>query len=244
MKMKSFGMLLLMAFAPLFSNVAFAQDDYEEIQLSPIEELAYEEGTGEIRGFGQATSANAQLALNAAKAQATADLQVKIEQYVRYGLNQYMDETTVGDRSSLDEKTRNDVVTAAKGVIEGATVLKSRKLYSKSKRKYMYEVCMKYDRAGIISAMEAQSERILKNRERFEKDMQEAWDELDARNGRKTSAEKRAEQEARVNEMQQGNLDRENKRAIDLENAKGKNAVELEKVRNKPTKRIVIEENN
>ena len=237
-------MLILMAFAPLFSNVAFAQDDYEEIQLSPIEELAYQEGTGEIRGFGQATSANAQLALNAAKAQATADLQVKIEQYVRYGLNQYMDETTVGERSSLDEKTRNDVVTAAKGVIEGATVLKSRKLYSKSKRKYMYEVCMKYDRAGIISAMEAQSERILKNRERFEKDMQEAWDELDARNGRKTSAEKRAEQEARVNEMQQGNLDRENKRAIDLENAKGKNAVELEKVRNKPTKRIVIEENN
>jgi hypothetical protein len=90
--------------------------------------------------------------------------------------------------------------------------------------------------------MEAQNERILKNRERFEKDMQEAWDELDARNGRKTSAEKRAEQEARVNEMQQGNLDRENKRAIDLENAKGKNAVELEKVRNKPTKRTVIEE--
>ena len=113
MKMKSFGMLLLMAFAPLFSNVVFAQDDFEEIPLSPIEELAYQEGTGEIRGFGQATSANAQLALNAAKAQATADLQVKIEQYVRYGLNQYMDETTVGDRSSLDDKTRNDVVTAA-----------------------------------------------------------------------------------------------------------------------------------
>ena len=34
MKMKSLGMLILMAFAPLFSNVAFAQDDYEEIQLS------------------------------------------------------------------------------------------------------------------------------------------------------------------------------------------------------------------
>jgi hypothetical protein len=49
MKTKNFGMLLLMAFTPLFSNVAFAQDDYEEIQLSPIEELAYEEGTGEIR---------------------------------------------------------------------------------------------------------------------------------------------------------------------------------------------------
>ena len=233
LKIKSWGMLFVMAFTPLFSHSVFAQDDFEEIEMSPIEELAYEEGTGEIRGFGQGTSANAQLALNAAKAQATADLQQKIEQYVRYGFNQYMDETTVGDNSSIDEKTRNDVVTAAKGVIEGAIVLKSRKLYSKSKRKYMYEVCLKYDKAGILSAMEAQSERILKNRERFEKDMQEAWDELDERNGRKTSAEKRAEREARVNEIEQSNKDRENQRTIDRENARGQNAVELEKARNR-----------
>lgn len=266
MKMKSFGMFILMAFTPLFTNVAMAQDDYEEIEMSPIEELAYEEGTGEIRGFGQATSANAQLALNTAKAQATADLQQKIEQYVRYGLNQYMDETTVGDKSSLDEKTRNDVVTAAKGVIEGATVLKSRKLFSKSKRKYMYEVCMKYDKAGILNAMEAQSERILKNRERFEKDMQDAWDELDERNGRQTVSEKRAEREERINAIKEDNKNRENKRVIDRVNAHGKNAVELENARNKnamdkeakkeaqkdrdalrkaatkPSKRVVIEE--
>lgn len=233
MKMKKIGMLFVFAFAPLFSNVVIAQDDYEEISTSPIEELAYEVGTGEIRGFGQATSANAQLALNAAKAQAAADLQQKIEQYVRYGINQYMDDTTVGDNSSLDEKTRNDVVAAAKGVIEGATVLKTRKLYSKSKRKYLYEVCLKYDKAGILSAMEAQSERILRNRERFEKDMQDAWDELDERNGHKTAAEKRAEREARANELDQINKDRENQRAIDLENAIGQNAVELEKARSK-----------
>jgi hypothetical protein len=233
MKKKSWGMLILMAFASLFTNVAKAQDDYEEVALSPIEELAYEEGTGEIRGFGQSTSASAQLALNAAKAQATADLQQKIEQYVRYGLNQYMDETTVGDKSSLDEKTRNDVVTAAKGVIEGATVLKTRKLYSKSNRKYMYEVCMKYDKAGVLGAMEAQSQRILQNKEKFEKDMMDAWDELDERNGRKTTAEKRAEREERVNAMKEDNKDRENKRVIDRETVKGKNAVELEKARNK-----------
>ena len=233
MKMKKIGMFFVFAFAPLFNNVVLAQDDYEEISTSPIEELAYETGTGEIRGFGQATSANAQLALNAAKAQATADLQQKIEQYVRYGINQYIDDTTVGDNSSLDEKTRNDVVTAAKGVIEGATILKTRKLYSKSKRKYLYEVCVKYDKAGILNVMEAQSERILRNRERFEKDMQDAWDELDERNGHKTAAEKRAEREARANELDQINKDRENQRAIDLENVIGQNAVEMEKARSK-----------
>lgn len=196
---KLFGTLLMVAFAFMFSNEISAQDDFEEIEMSPIEALAYETGTGEIRGYGQATSSSAQLALNTAKAQAIADLQQKIEQYVRYGLNQYQDETTVGDNSSLDEKTRSDVVIAAKGVVEGATVLKTRKLYSKSKRKYMYEVCVKYNKAEVLSAIEAQNERILRNRERFEKDMQEAWDELDEHNGRKTSAEKRAEREARIN---------------------------------------------
>ena len=233
MKKRIFGMLLLATINMVFVNKSNAQDDFEEIEMSPIEELAYEEGTREIRGFGQATSANAQLALSAAKAQATADLQQKIEQYVRYGLDQYLDETSVNDQSSMDEKTRNQVVVAAKGVIEGATVLKTRKLYSKSKRKYMYEVCMKYDRAGILSAMEAQSQRILKNKEQFERDMQDAWDELDERNGRKTTAEKRAERERRINAIEQDNLDRENQRVIDRENARGKNAVELEKARNK-----------
>lgn len=234
MKTKKFRMLFVVAFAALCSNSVFAQfDGYVEQEASPVEVLAYETETGEIRGYGMATSANAQLALNAAKAQATADLQLKIEQYVRYGLNQYMDETSVGDNSSLDEKTRNDVVVAAKGVIEGAVVLKSRRLYNNSKRKYMYEVCMKYDKAGILNAMEAQSERILANRERFERDMQDAWDELDERNGRKTLAEKRAEREARVNEMEQSNRDRENQRVIDQENARGRNAVELENARNR-----------
>lgn len=230
MEIKKIAMIVL---AALSANVAFAQEDYEEIEMSRVEQLAYEAGSGEIRGYGQATSASAQLALNAAKAQATADLQTKIEQYVRYGLNQYQDETSVNDQSSLDEKTRADVVIAAKSVVEGVTVLDTRKLYSKSKRKYMYEVCVKYDKAGILNAMEAQSERILKNRERFEQDMQDAWDELDERNGRKTVREKRAEREERVNAIQQNNLDRDNQRTIDLENARGKNAVELEKARSK-----------
>ena len=198
MKKNFLGVIISMVCLFAFPNMNYAQDDFEEIKISPIEEMAYEGGTDDIRGYGQSTSASAQLALNAAKAQATADLQLKIEQYVRYGLNQYQDETTVGDQSSLDEKTRNDVVTAAKGVVEGVKVLKTRKLYSKSKHKYIYEVCVKYDRAGILSAMEAQSKRILQNREKFEQEMQEAWDELDEKNGRKTNAEKRAEREKRL----------------------------------------------
>ena len=233
MKIKCFGMLFMMAFTLLCSNVIIAQNDFKEIDISPIELLSYEEGTGEIRGFGQAMSSSEQLALNVAKAQASADLQKKIEQYVQYGLNHYLDDTSAGNSSFLDEKQQNEVITAAKGVLEGATILKTRKLYSESQRKYKYEVCVKYDRAGILNVIETQNERILNNRERFENDMQAAWDELDKHNGRLTSEEKRAEREARLNEMEQNNLDRDNQRLIDLENAKGKNLVELEKARSK-----------
>ena len=233
MKIKCFGMLLILAFMLCFNVDIIAQNDFKEIETSPIQLLSYKEGTGEIRGFGQASSSNEQLALNVAKAQATADLQTKIEQYVQYGLNHYLDETSAENSSFLDEKQQNDVIIAAKSVIKDAKILKTRKLYSESLRKYKYEVCVKYDRAGILNVIEAQNERILKNRERFEKDMQMAWDELDKHNGRLTSEEKLAEREARLNEMEQGNLDRDNQRLIDLENAKGKNLVELEKARSK-----------
>ena len=233
MNTKTIGLLLSLVCVFVYPGINYAQDDFEEVETSPIEKLAYEEGTGEIRGYGQSTSASEQLALNIAKAQAMADLQQKIEQYVRYGLNQYLDEKSVDDQSSIDEESRNDIVVAAKGVVKGVTVLKTRKLYSKSQRKYKYEVCVKYDKAGILNVIEAQNKRILKNKAQFEKEMQEAWDVLDKTNGRKTAAEKKEEREERINAVRQENLDRENKRAIDRVNAIGKNAVELEKARSK-----------
>lgn len=52
-------------------------DGFVEIKKSPIEELSMAIGTGEIRAYGSAESANEQMALNAARAQATAALQEK-----------------------------------------------------------------------------------------------------------------------------------------------------------------------
>ena len=52
---------------------------YVEIKKSPIEELSMVCGTGEIRSYGSAESEKEQMALNAARAQATAALQEKIE---------------------------------------------------------------------------------------------------------------------------------------------------------------------
>ncbi|MBP5643755.1 MAG: hypothetical protein J6X10_05960 [Bacteroidales bacterium] len=228
-----FGMWFLITFAPVVVSSVKAQDDLEVIEISPIEELAIEAGTGEIRGYGQGTSASEQLARQIAEAQARVDLQKQLETSLRYGFNQYIDQTSVGAQSSVDEKVRQDVVVAAKGIMEGVTILKTRKLYSKSTRKYKYEVCVKYDKASILNAMEQQNERILQNKERFETDMQDFWDELDEINGRKTVAEKRAEREARLNEMEQSNLDRDNQRTIDREKVRGKNAIGLEKARSK-----------
>lgn len=188
-------------------------DGFVEIKKSPIEELALAIGTNEIRSFGSAESGNAQMAFNAARAQATAALKEKMEVYVRAGLDQYTQEVGVNSEYALDESTRNQIITAVKGIINGASVLDSRKMYNPNTKRYKYEVCMKYDRAGVLTAMQQQSERIRSNEKKFEEDMKEAWDALDAENNRLSLGE---QQRIRQNEMQQRNLDRENQRVIEL----------------------------
>lgn len=162
---------------------------FVEIKKSPIEELSLATGTNEIRAYGQAESASEQLALNAARAQAAAALQEKIEVYVRAGLDQYTQQTGTNGEYSLDETIRNQVITAAKGVVNGCTVLDSRKLYNPNTKRYKYEVCVTYSRAGILNAMQQQSERIHNNEKQFEKDMTHAWDALDVQNNRMTPGE-------------------------------------------------------
>lgn len=71
---------------------------------------------------------------------------------------------------------------------------------------------MKYDRAGILNAMQQQSERIRNNEKQFEADMKAAWDALDAENNRVSLAE---QQQMRQNALQQNNLDRANERKIE-----------------------------
>ncbi|HCY73894.1 MAG TPA: hypothetical protein DHU75_07435 [Rikenellaceae bacterium] len=85
---------------------------------------------------------------------------------------------------ALDESIRNQVISAAKGIVNGATILDSRKLYNPNTKRYKYEICIKYDRAGILSAMQQQSDRIRANEIKFETDMLKAWDALDAQNNR------------------------------------------------------------
>ncbi len=159
---------------------------FVEVKRSPIEELSLAQETDEIRAYGQAESSNEQLALNAARAQAIGALQEKIEVYVRTGLDRYMQETGVNSEYALDELTRNKVEAATKGIVNGASILESRKLYNPNTKRYKYEVCVKYDRAGILNVMAQQSKRIQANEKQFEANMQQAWDELDAANGRTT----------------------------------------------------------
>ena len=182
---------------------------YVEIKKSPIEELSMVCGTGEIRSYGSAESVNEQMALNAARAQATAALQEKIEVYVRAGLDNYAQETGVNGQYALDESTRNQVMTAVKGIVKGASVVDSRKMYNPTTKRYKYEVCMKYDRAGVLEVMQQQSKRILANEKKFEQDMQAAWDALDAENQRVSLGE---QQHQRQNQMEQNNMDRQHQR--------------------------------
>ena len=218
--------------APQYQQQYQSQPGYDaagftEVKKTPIEELSLALGTNEIRAFGQAESGNEQMALNAARAQAIAALQEKIEVYVRAGLDQYTQETGVNSEYSLDESTRNQVMTAAKGVVNGASILDTRKLYNPSTKRYKYEVCVTYNKAGVLSVMQQQSERIRANEKKFEADMQHAWDALDAQNNRMSLGE---QQQQRQNEMQQQNLDRQNQRNMQYQNQQNQYNLESQKI--------------
>jgi hypothetical protein len=163
---------------------------YVKIQKSRIQALAMAQKTGEIRAYGTAESLDEMLALNTATAQATAALQAKIQVYVESGLKHYNEQVKAAGGIELDQMTRNQVTTAVKDIVEGVDVVDYEGFFNPNTRTYKYEVCVKYDRAGIMSIMKEHSARIKANEKQFEHDMQDAWDLLDAENGRPTSSER------------------------------------------------------
>lgn len=154
-------------------------DGYSVEDISPIMQLSIETGTGEIRAYGISESRNEMFAYNKAVTHATANLRKKMELYIRYGIDMYNDELETDDGSSISNKTREQVVNACKGIVEGINVIKCQKYYNRYKQMYRYEVCVKYDKENIISNIKSQDKQLLKKEKEFERDMMDAWDELD-----------------------------------------------------------------
>ena len=154
-------------------------DGYSAEDISPIMQLSLETGTGEIRAYGISESRNEMFAYNKAVTHATANLRKKMELYIRYGIDMYNDELETDDGSSISNKTREQVVNACKGIVEGINVIKCQKYYNRYKQMYRYEVCVKYDKENIISNIKSQDKQLLKKEKEFERDMMDAWDELD-----------------------------------------------------------------
>ena len=154
-------------------------DGYSVEDISPIMQLSLETGTGEIRAYGISESRNEMFAYNKAVTHATANLRKKMELYIRYGIDMYNDELETDDGSSISNKTREQVVNACKGIVEGINVIKCQKYYNRYKQMYRYEVCVKYDKENIISNIKSQDRQLLKKEREFERDMMDAWDELD-----------------------------------------------------------------
>ena len=154
-------------------------DGYSVEDISPIMQLSLETGTGEIRAYGISESRNEMFAYNKAVTHATANLRKKMELYIRYGIDMYNDELETDDGSSISNKTREQVVNACKGIVEGINVIKCQKYYNQYKQMYRYEVCVKYDKENIISNIKSQDKQLLKKEKEFERDMMDAWDELD-----------------------------------------------------------------
>lgn len=154
-------------------------DGYSVEDISPIMQLSLETGTGEIRAYGISESRNEMFAYNKAVTHATANLRKKMELYIRYGIDMYNDELETDDGSSISNKTREQVVNACKGIVEGINVIKCQKYYNRYKQMYRYEVCVKYDKENIINNIKSQDRQLIKKEKEFERDMMDAWDELD-----------------------------------------------------------------
>lgn len=154
-------------------------DGYSVEDISPIMQMSLETGTGEIRAYGISESRNEMFAYNKAVTHATANLRKKMELYIRYGIDMYNDELETDDGSSISNKAREQVVNACKGIVEGINVIKCQKYYNRYKQMYRYEVCVKYDKENIISNIKSQDRKLLKKEKEFERDMMDAWDELD-----------------------------------------------------------------
>lgn len=154
-------------------------DGYSVEDISPIMQMSLETGTGEIRAYGISESRNEMFAYNKAVTHATANLRKKMELYIRYGIDMYNDELETDDGSSISNKGREQVVNACKGIVEGINVIKCQKYYNRYNHMYRYEVCVKYDKENIISNIKSQDRQLLKKEKEFERDMMDAWDELD-----------------------------------------------------------------
>ena len=154
-------------------------DGYSVEDISPIMQLSLETGTDEIRAYGISESRNEMFAYNKAVTHATANLRKKMELYIRYGIDMYNDELETDDGSSISNNAREQVVNACKGILEGINVIKCQKYYNRYKQMYRYEVCVKYDKENIISNIKSQDKQLLKKEKEFERDMMDAWDELD-----------------------------------------------------------------
>ena len=187
-------------------------DGFIKKEVSRIQKLAVEMNTGEIRAYGQAIDPNEQMAISLARSQATAQLQTKVEVYVRAAWDQYMESTAVNGQRGSDENSRAQVITAVKSALKGVDDVDFEVFYNPTERLYKCEYCVKYNRAGIMSIMAQQSARIKANEKQFEKDVQHAWDYLDAENNRMTLGEQQAE---RRNAMQQDNYDRQHQRNME-----------------------------
>lgn len=183
------------------------------IQRTRVEDTAMTSTGQDIRAYGRDQSAKSNFARNKAENQARMELSRQIEAYSRYAMNQYNEEVSANGQAGLDAIDQESAITAAKNVIEGAKIIDAQEYYDPNTRMYTWEVCVMYDRAGLYSVMEQQSERIKKNREKFERDMQKYFDEMDHMQGRYTNAEKA---QAVQQQMQQNALDAQHQRDMQL----------------------------
>ncbi len=180
----------------------------QEVQKSRIELLQFA-APDKLRAKGEGESREKQSALNMAEAQARAQMQRQIETFTKDALERYRKETAMNDAEKYQANDEQLSQTVSKGILTGCRVVDYATYYNQTTRKYKVELLVEYDKAGVMGLVESQEAQIMENRAKFEKHMQDVFDEYEMdKNGTTTAMRK----QAAIDAQNEAKLDRQEQR--------------------------------
>ena len=177
------------------------ESEEQEVALSRVEIRQFED-PNKLRAVGEGQSREKQSALDYAELAARSMMQRQIESFTKTGLERYRKETQMDNAEQFQANDEQIAQLVSKGIQSGCKVIDFAIFYNKSSKKYKCQVLVEYDKAGVISLIESQDAIVMENRVKFEKHMQDLFDEMSMdKYGTTTTMRKQIEEDKIVQEQ-------------------------------------------
>ena len=203
------------------AQTTISQEEAEpEIALSRVEKRMFED-TNKLRAVGEGQSREKQSAFDYAELAARSTMQRQIESSTKTGLERYRKETQMDNAEQFQANDEQLAQVVSKGIQSGCKVVDFAVFYNKDTKKYRCQVLVEYDKAGVIGMIESQDAIVMENRAKFEKHMQDVFDEMSMdKYGTTTAMQKQIAEDKMAQEQADRQADRDAQiRQQDADNA-------------------------